>query len=677
MGLGAMAALTGLSKSVDRVAETQREFATMENLQNDIAKDEQASMMAQELEAKQYEEIANKAAEMLAPDRVKIQAKSLELQKEIRSKIEEYGSRKAFYENGGIALLSKYKSGVLTSPETLSYLDNKKNMETLLKIQESGKGHLISERDLKSMADYNNGVGDGKITYGGLKAEVKIPHEFFNYQEEIPAGNILAFGSNKMAIYGNWLLENPDKKYLTGEALENELELFTMNNYSGMGSNQLRYQQDLARKYQKEDEERTMKLGTEEDDIPISLVSEMNNGFTSGKEVLPATLDNVMSDENYTQKMARLNPGLTAIAGSIIPYNDFNSNSSSADSNWVTGSQWIDKGWKKLQKATNFDMKYKLAGAAIVPVQNHKGVIDFLYPGSPNVGAVSVTLDQSKFYSANGQLLKKEYVEENNNQEPMKYGGLIYAFVDGNGKIVTKPLDSDGKPLGKIDKKTGKYSLSDEEKDHRKAYSGNLTHEMFAVLTTADGDKIYQKIGADSLAGEAALTAAIGTPDNLTNKVKSRAKLVKRKNEIIAQSKYDSKLLKYEASVASAENGIFNTPEFKADVKSGTVGDGSERTILTKAYYMAATAMNNNGAVGNDLMLNDGIYKRGNAANFTKAVNYSNELKNALINKKKVNDVDFIKLFTKIHSDGTPEHAEENQQAGELWIHFYELLNKK
>jgi hypothetical protein len=375
--------------------------------------------------------------------------------------------------------------------------------------------------------------------------------------------------------------------------------------------------------------------------------------------------------------MARLNPKLTALAGSMTEYNDFSSNVSSADSNLGTGAQLLDKWGKGISRTFGFDTKYKVAGATFVPTQNDKGVIDFLYPGSAGANAINVSLDQSKYYSANGQLLKKDYIDDHEEGATMKYNGLIYAFVDGNEKMITKPLDSDGKPLKTTKGANGAIVYSEEEMDHRKAYSGNLRHEMFAVLTDADGNKIYQKIGADSLAGETALTTAIGVPDNITNKVRSKQQKIQKDNAKQLEINLNRKVLQNEVSIASSEGGVFQTPEFKADVEKTRVAGNGDRATLIKAYYMASSYMNNDGAIGNDLMLENKAYKRGNASNFTKAATYSKELEDALINKKGVNDIDFIKMFEKIHSTGTPEEKEHNAAAAQTWIKIYELLNKK
>lgn len=672
MNLGAIAGLSGLSKSVDRAAETQKEFATMDNLQNDIQKEKQSNMLAQEMEAKQYEDVANKASELLEPDRQKIRAKSLELQQSIRSKIEEYGSRKAFFENGGFSLLSKYKSDLLTSEETLSYQDNKKNMESLIKIQESGKGDLISKRDMESLTNYRNGIGDGKIIYSGLKSEVKIPEKYFNYQEEIPSENILMYGSNYMAIYNNWLLENPNKKGLMGKDLKNELLLYTAQNHSGQGVNEIKYQNDIAKQNKREEEDKINKAGTGAETAPKSFVSLLNESFNAGKEAVPLNISNLMSEENYSAKMASKNPQMSVLLGDVTPYNDIASNYTSASSNISFGGQdqWMDKLVKKGSRALGFDNKYKVAGAITIPA-NTKGVIDFLYPGSTNAGSVIVTLNQSAFYSPNGQKLKKNFVEEHSDAEPMKYEGLIYGFIDGNDKMAVKKLDSNGKPLDKED-----------EKAHRSEYSGDFKQEMFSVLVNSDGQKIFQKLGANSVSGESRLSTAIGVSDDVSNQIKSREEHVQKVNQKAYTSNLNKKVLQNEVAIASSEGGIFSTNELKNDFQLSKVGDGSNRATLTKSYYMALSAMKPriNGSTGmtsSDLMLSDGFYKRGSQYNFEKAVNYSKELADNLKNKSNINDVNYIKLFTKISSAGIPEHEAHNAAFEQTWIKIYELLNKK
>lgn len=680
-GLGTNSGLLGLSKSHDYVAENQREFAQMQNIETDIAKQDQANMMAQELEAKQYEEIAKSAESMLAPDRVKIQTKSLELQKNIRAKIEEYGSRQAFYKNGGIALLSKYKTQVLNSPETLGYIDNKKNMEQLLKIQADGKGHLIADADKLRLENYNLGLGDGKITYSGLKSEVVIPEKYGNYGEDIPTETILR--SNYLQIYNNWLLDNPDLQALSGDALQNELRQYTFKNHYGQGINMQKYQNDLANENLRRQQRAVETAGTEkeEEDKETSFVAEMNYLFNAGKETIPMTLDNVMSQDNYTKRLASKDPAMGAIAGRMTPYNDITSNYTYAQSsNSIGGSnQWGDVIGKKISRRLGIDEKYQVASATMVPVGASKDILEGLFgPGNENTNAVNVTLNQSEFYSPNGEKLRKDFVEEQAG-EPMKYQGLIYGFVDGNDKMVTNKLDSNGKPYSKRDA-NGKIILAEEDKDHRKQYSGNLTQEMFAVLVDSEGRKVFKKVGSDSLIGESRLAVAIGEANNISSEKKERTKKAVKENQNIVKANWNAKIIKNNVAAASSAGQIFSTPEYKADAALTKVPDGSNRYTMTKAYYMALSAMTDrNGQTGDftpETMMSDGYYKRSNPNNFEKAVSYSSELKDALINKNKYNDIDFINLMAKVTAAGNDEDFAHNQILSQNWIKFYELLKK-
>ena len=242
--------------------------------------------------------------------------------------------------------------------------------------------------------------------------------------------------------------------------------------------------------------------------------------------------------------------------------------------------------------------------------------------------------------------------------------------------MITKPLDSNGKPLKTTKGANGKIIPSEEEIDHRKAYSGAITHEMFSVLSDEDGNKIYHKVGVQGHVEEAALTEAIGITDDITNKVKAKTKYVNRQTQIAIDSQWDAKILKNEVAIASSTGGIFATPEFKADAQEATIAGGFNRTKAIKAYYLAASYIKNQGELNPDLMLSDKIYTRGNKSNFTNSVNYSPELKKALINQK-VTDVQFIKMMGKITAAENPEDLEYNEQVTATWIKFYELLNKK
>jgi len=677
-GFGKLAAATGLAKNIDYVGQNQREFAQMENIEKEIAKNEQASMMAQELEAKQYEEIANKAAEMLEPDRIKIKTKSLELQKNIRAKIEEHGSRKAFYANGGIALLSKYKSDVLTSPETLGYLDNKKNMESLMKIQADGKGHLISDLDKKRLEDYNAGIGDGKITYSGMKSEVVIPEKYYNYGEDVPAEIILR--SNYLPIYNNWLLDNPELSALQGDNLKIELLNYTYKNHYGQGTNMLKYQSDLANENLRKQQKALSVAGTgsknEQEEIPISYTAAVNETFNQIQESTPATVASLMEPDNFLKKTAVKNKELSGLLGRVHEY-------IAADTNYVDADA-IDAISNTITRSIGFDKKYTPASAVTVPMLSEANVIKALYPRSTPSGGVIANLNSEKFYAPNGNKLPEETVKkmikEGLNQD-MNFGGLIYAYIDDKDNLVTQVRNRKGESLGKKDPK-GQYQLSEQERDHMNGFSGNLKNEMFAVLTTKDGDKVYQRIDVNSMKGEDDLSKAIGVADNVTQAVKRRQKstILKQTKEI--EKQWNAKILQNDAAIASAPGGIFSTPEFKSESQLSKVANGTNRYTLHKAYYMALSYLTEReggakGIINPDIMLSDKYYLKSSPYNFEKTVSYSPELKNALINKNKYSDIDFINLVAKVTASENPEDELHNQEIAQTWSKFYELLKKK
>lgn len=669
MGLGGLAAATGLAKSIDYIGQNQREFAQMESIEKDIAKDQQANMMAQELEAKQYEEIASKASEMLEPDRIKIKNRSLELQKNIRAKIEEYGSRRAFFENGGVALLSKYKSDLLTSTETLGYMDNKKNMESLMKIMADGKGHLISDLDKQKLDNYNAGIGDGKITYSGMKSEVIIPEKYYDYQTEVPPETILK--SNYLAIYNNWLLDNPTMTGLSGDNLKGELLAYTVKNHYGQGINMQRHQNDLANENLRRQKEAVEKTGTDkENEIPISHVAAVNENFNQIQESNPATILTLMQPENFLKKTAVTNKSLSGVLGRVHEY-------VANDSNYVDAN-FSDVISNTISRTVGIDKKYTPASAVTVPMLSQINVIKALYPGSTGATGINVSINSQNFYSPNGNKLPDETVKKitkDGINQGMNFGGLIYAYIDDKDNLVTQIRNRKGESLGKKNQK-GQYELSQEEKDHMAGFSGNLKNEMFAVLTTKDGDKIYQRLDINNMKGEDELAKHIGKADDVTTAVKRIQKTAVRKNQNEIEQKWEAKVLQNDVAIASSTGGIFATPEFKADAQEATIAGGFNRTKAIKAYYLAASYLKNQGELNPDLMLSDKIYTRGNKANFTSSVNYSPEIKNALINQK-ISDVNFIKLMGKITSNENPEDLEHNEQVTSTWIKFYELLNKK
>lgn len=674
MNLGAIAGMTGLAKSVDNTARAEREIATLEHLDTKIKQDTQANLLAQEMEAKQYEEIQAKAAELLEPDRVKIKAQARKLQQDIRSKIEQYGSRKAFFENGGYALLSKYKTDLLTSPETLNYMDNKKNMEQIMAIEKDGKGGLLSTIDMQNLNDYRQGVGSGKITYSGLKGEVDMGLEKqFDYQEEIPAWNILHYKNNYLTIYGNWLKDNPNLKHLQGQELEDELLLYTYNNHKTLGTNEVNRNLKLARRARAEQEKAVKAAGTTDQKIPpVSFVSSMNKFLNQAKTNNKMSIASV-SQGNQITDIAKTDPALSALFGSKgREYIDVNSEFIHENQNW--GSQLGDK----ILKATGFDNKYTLASGYKVPIKSISKVKELLYDKPNADGTINAhSFNQSDYYSANGERLSKEDVdsmlEEKSNQN-MTFNGLVYAFIDDNQKIVTNVLNSKGQRFGQKDK-SGKYILSEEDRDHMKTYVGTPKHEMFAVLKTADGNTIFHRVYADDVVGETELSKAIGEVDNIAPAVQTRKKDDVQTAQNVQAIQQNKQIIQEQVNLASKQGGVFTSPEYINEARRVRVADGSNRDNLIKAYYLTL-ADKATGVTSAENLSKLGFHKEYNPNNFTRKSSETAELRNALLNHNKINDVDYIKMFADIHTAGDEEDRAENEDFAATWVQYLKLLTK-
>ena len=674
MGLGGLSALSGMAKPIDRVGAEAREFDAMNQYKADVEKDAQASLAAQELEAKQYAEISEKASQLLEPDRDKIRAKSIELQKMIRSKIEEYGSRKAFFTAGGAALLAKYKNDLLSSKETTSFFDNKKNMESLIRLKESGKGHLISSIDLQSMNNYLEGKG-GNITYSGMKSEIEIPENYFDYGVDIPAQNILHYKDNYMGIYGNWLIENPDKADLKGPDLEEQLLSYTMRNHSGKGLNEFNRRAEAAARSVRQEKEAIAKAGTDEE-TPMSWTASMNEQFSQIRESRPRSVADLMKPGNYLLQEAKTNPSFSALIGRATPYEVPVSNYTSQDD--VAGFQWglgkADKIWKAGERALGFDNKYKLASAIVVP-GNLKSIKSALYTLDKN-GKVNADLNSSNFYSPNGERLTEELVKDaldNGENSNLTFQQLVYANFDGDGKLITQKLDSNGKNYTV----RGSSKLHENDASHAEQFRGEVTTDMVAVLKTADGKTIYQRIDSSSVRDETELALAIGKADDITTAAKRRMQVVQDKGELQKQKDFVNKNLSLIVKEASGPGKPFGTPEFINQAREGRSPSGSNRDALIKAYYMAmAHFKNGRGALPEDLE-KETSFSASSADNFINIVNSSSELKNALINHSKVSDKALTDLFVKVHSGNDPDDLEHNKQFQQYWLNYYTNLKKR
>ena len=247
MGL-ALGGLYGRQEKHDRAKE---ELATLQSFKQEKEHDELMDQQAQMQKAAYDKQVTDFADKLLGPDRDRINAKAKLLQARVRSEISTYGGDMSkFMANNGHMFLNDYKNALITSEESTSYLENKANMEQLVKIQMSGKGHLINQNDLHSLKEYNKNGGGVKISFTGMLNEIEMPDpNSYDYGTEIPVEDIL--DKNHVAIYGNYIISHPENP----QPSKQDLLAFTKLNYGGKGAN---WQKQLAFEKEKNDREQAM-----------------------------------------------------------------------------------------------------------------------------------------------------------------------------------------------------------------------------------------------------------------------------------------------------------------------------------------------------------------------------------------------------------------------------------
>lgn len=252
MDWGIAVGLQGLYGKSNYVERNRTEMATLSAMGAEKERGDAMKEQAQLKEQAYMEEISKFSDTLLGPDRDKINEKAKFLQARMKEKISYYGGdMQKFFSEGGHKFLGDYKRSLMTSPETTQYMENKKNMTMLLEMMGKKQGHLINARDYQSLVDYQNN-GGGVVSFTGMYNEIELPDlDAYDYGAEIPAQDIL--DQNFMAIYGNYIIDNPDKADLDPQDLKHDLVAYTQLNYGGKGKNWQRQQKALEEKNRHEE----------------------------------------------------------------------------------------------------------------------------------------------------------------------------------------------------------------------------------------------------------------------------------------------------------------------------------------------------------------------------------------------------------------------------------------
>lgn len=253
MDWGIAVGLQGLYGKSNYVERNRTEMATLSAMGAEKERGDAMKEQAQLKEQAYMEEISKFSDTLLGPDRNKINEKAKFLQARMKEKISYYGGdMQKFFSEGGHKFLGDYKRSLMTSPETTQYMENKKNMNVLLEMMSKKQGHLINARDYQSLVDYQNN-GGGVISFSGMYNEIELPDlDAYDYGSEIPAQDIL--DKNFVAIYGNYIIDNPDKSDLDPQDLKHDLLAYTQLNYGGKGKNWQRQQKAVEEKNRHEEQ---------------------------------------------------------------------------------------------------------------------------------------------------------------------------------------------------------------------------------------------------------------------------------------------------------------------------------------------------------------------------------------------------------------------------------------
>lgn len=680
-GLGTLAAYTGLLSGPSKRESAQQNLATLEHLNQNLERDKKEEMMYQELEAKEYEEISKAASELLERDRQKVNSKAVQMQGDIREAIKGYGSRKKFIENGGLSQLKKYKTDLLYSDEVSSYRDNKQNLERIYSIMLADKGHLVAQRDMNSMLEYQAGKGD-KISFSGMKVEVEVPDKHQHWGHKLTPEMILAQGDNQAKIYANFLIDNPEYEGVPYARIQEEILAYTKQNYGGLGSEKQFLQQEIATARAAASNKKTENAGTKTESQDEDYWVNMTNTIKGIGSYVPTTGQNLLSTKDGGYKslfdIAREanNPEINKIfGGNHSNYKNFFETTQFKTASFLRN---LDDSGKTIGNVFNTDY-YQPASAIQMPTTYKNALNEGLYGNDFNKesGYVNISFDSNgTYYKGNGSLVDKSDLDGSLSgitsgvtSGDFKVKDYILGWVDENGEMITNLVDKKGKVKDRQEERASKWNNT------------NARAAIFTVLEQKDneGKIVYQKHEIDNVASLTSLknfTGPLSNTSSVTKQVNAYQEDFEKVSAVVAQ--HEQTILNQFEAANQSQNG-FASPDFMAEARSLKTNSGN-RDHMLKAFYMAQTHMNNKKNNNADRFTKPGLENSQFIQNktFTNLVTASPELQTAALNKTEVNDNAFIDMFLNIMNTNEEEGTvAENSLTAHLWKEYYKLLTKK
>lgn len=673
-GLGLAAGYSGiLSKQVNDIESGNRSLQVLGALEAKIEQDRKESLAFQEMEAAEYAQIQKQASTLLERDRQKINAKAIALASGVQDEVAQFGSRKKYYTNGGLAQIKKYKSDLLGSDEMASYETNKVNMERILQVQAAGKGHLLAPKDIKNLQEYQNGTAD-KITYSGLMSELDYSiASLYPLGVEVPKSALLHYNDNFARTYASYVAENgPDSlKGMDDKAIEQELMGFMVKmKYGTLGKDDFYRQEEalLRRQQRAQQQERAAKSGTPE----------------QAPQLFSAVLNQEMDNSIY-QKGIGIDQLLTTTddKGNVVPADYLIRNSN--ETLRGLGFKDVTSAWKERFKPTvtksgsyfsglsqQLSSKYFEPASALklnIPKSDLAKVA--LMDGINPDGTVNYTMT-TDFYNANGQKFEKGDVDD-------YAGGNQYNSMDTKGKATILGAfmgfrTADGKILMNVVDKNGKIR-KDDNLQNRTAYDkGTPSHSVFiAMKDDESGQVFYREADMASALGQTTFNNNV-KDNNITSVVKSQGQASAQSKAAQEEIDFNKKAIGKEVLTSSNSTRGFASPAYTYEAQSFTDSQGNSRNNEQKAFYMAFDAMTNGtGQFSANSIENSGEALQGR---FTYMLQ-SGKLRDEVMDYKNYPGQKFIDHFVQTQNadlEANDPSIEQNSKFGQLWLSYYKFL---
>lgn len=667
---GITTGLTGLYGSFNKSESAKSELATLSALKQQIDADKQQEELAQLKEQQYQAQISEFANKLLAPDRDRINAKAKVLSKKVREHVQLYGGdMDKFFKNGGHRVLGDYRNSLINSPESSTYLDNKQNMEYLLKIQLSGKGHLINPTDMRNLEEYQKNK-KGSITYTGIMNEIEMPDaDMYDYGSEIPAKDILRNKANYTKIYGNYKLTFPN----AGEPSEADLIAFVENNYKGKGSNwrrQYALEQQKAKQLQQ-----LAKLKKEDEGV---FDKNYRNQYSGQVQRLFSYMKPDMTINDFKQgfwdKFEYKNQLNNVATGDYKEFGThysldhdsvFDYDSKDGFFGILGGLQgtrlgeWLEEEYAPRNAKKFFNGREIYVAKSALNIEN-EDQID--YSGKK----VLNMLPNSEWYDAMGN--KLEDLEDKVNYEKYKGDYNVKGVINigtiqtqNNGRtmenIVMNVVDQDGSvEQDKTDKLDKGYG------------NGQIGHKLAVVLQNEEGITFYAPINVSDAGTINKLQQDLSEYDDIVPAVQDQ---YNRKVEEAEQEKFTAE---QEVQVDSFWNEVESRPDYLSPIYSELVQfskngqyDGVRDNLVKSFYGTMAMLVNPQKTKADDIK-----NFTGNAA-FTiwtkQAEQEAQQDYTSDISNYNISDTDIIKkMFV---------NDEKNQNIYSLWLQNYNYISKK